>query len=242
MTKVHKQRQRMISPMSNSRSTLPRIEFKSDALSASAWTEAYYASETFERGRKGITDTRPDRPVKLRYSRRAAKEVLEDVRDKITHIREGLLGPEERRGDNEQWIMDLAEVEAVFGEAIKKTAVEPLRTVTVELTQADLDAIALGLSLSYEDQASYLQNSDATIDYAEDLEDTKKFKANQFRGIAVVAGRLGIFTLKELWESLAEKWESLEVDRDRCEVCSAPLEPSQNGRCDRCPCGEGVRG
>ena len=114
MTKVHKQRKKMISPMSNSKSTLPRIEFKSDALSASAWIEAYHASETFERGRKGITETRPPRPVKLSYSRRAAEEVLGDVRDKIARIREGLLGPEKRRGDNEQWIMDLAEVEAVF--------------------------------------------------------------------------------------------------------------------------------
>ena len=76
MTKVHKQRQKMISPMSNSKSTLPRIEFKSDALSASAWTEAYYASDAFERGRKGITDTKPHKPVKLSYSRRAAEEVL----------------------------------------------------------------------------------------------------------------------------------------------------------------------
>ena len=159
------------------------------------------------------------------------------MRDKIAHIREGLLGPEERRGDNEQWIMDLAEVEAVFGEAIKKTAVEPMRTVTVELTQADLDAIALGLSLSYEDQASYLQNGDPAVDYAEDLEDTKKFKAKQFRGIAAVAGRLGIYTQKELWQSLAEAWESLEVDiddRERCEVCGAPLEPGQIGKCDHC--------
>jgi hypothetical protein len=130
--------------------------------------------------------------------------------------------------------MDLAEVEAVFDEAIKKTAVEPVRTVTVELTQADLDAIALGLSLSYEDQASYLQNGDPAVDYAEDLEDTKKLKANQFLGIAAVAGRLGIYTQKELWESLAEAWESLEVDRERCEVCGEPLEPSQIGKCDRC--------
>jgi hypothetical protein len=83
MTKVHKQRQRMISPMSNAKSTLPRIEFESDALSASAWTEAYHASEAFERGRKEITDTKPPRPVKLSYSRRAAEEVLGDVRDKI---------------------------------------------------------------------------------------------------------------------------------------------------------------
>jgi hypothetical protein len=113
MTKVHEHRKRMISPM-NSKSTPPRIEFKSDALSASAWTEAYYASEAFERGRKGITDTKPHKPVKLSYSRRAAGEVLNDVRNKIAHIREGLLGPEERRGDNEQWIMDLAEVEAVL--------------------------------------------------------------------------------------------------------------------------------
>ena len=200
--------------MSNSKSTQPRIEFKSDALSASAWTEAYYASEAFQRGRKGITDTKPHKPVKLSYSRLAAEEVLGDVRDKITHIRAGLLGPEERRGNNEQWIMELAEVEALFDEAIKKTAVEPMRTVTVELTQADLDAIALGLSLSYEDQASYLQNGDPTMDYAEDLEDTKKLKANQFRGIAAVAGRLGIPTLKELWEALAEAWESLEVHTD----------------------------
>jgi hypothetical protein len=128
--------------------------------------------------------------------------------------------------------MNLAEVEAVFDEAIKKTAVEPMRTVTVELTQAELDAIALGLSLSYEDQASYLQNGDPTMDYAEDLEDTKKFKAKQFRGIAAVAQRLGIYTQKELWQSLAEEWESLEVDRERCEVCGAPLEPSQIGKCD----------
>jgi rRNA maturation endonuclease Nob1 len=208
--------------------TKVRIAFKSDALSASAWTEAYYASEAFKQGRKGITDTQPHRPVKLSYAHRAAEEVLEEVRDKIAHIREGLLGPEERRGDNEQWIMDLAEVEAVFGEAIKKTALEPMRTVTVELTQADLDAIALGLSLSYEDQASYLQNGDPTMDYAEDLEDTKKFKAKQFRGIAAAAGRLGIYTQQELWESLAEEWESVEIhtdDRERCEVCGAPLEP-----------------
>ena len=215
MTKVHTQRQTIISPMSNSRSTLPHIEFNSDALSGSAWTEAYYASETFERGRKGTTDTQPHKPVKLSYSRRAAKEVLGDVRDKIAHIREGLLGPEERRGDNEQWIMDLAEVEAVFDDAIKKTAVEPMGTVTVALTQADLDAIALALSLSYDDQASYLQNGDPAVDYAEDLEDTKKLKATQFRGIAAVAGRLGIYTQKKRWESLAEEWESLEVDRER---------------------------
>ena len=123
--------------------TKVRIELKSDALSASAWTEAYFASDAFGRGRKGIIDTKPHKPVTLRYSRRAAEEVLGDVRDKIAHIREGLLGPEERRGDNEQWIMDLAEVEAVFDEAIKKTAAEPPRTVTVELTQAELDAIAL---------------------------------------------------------------------------------------------------
>jgi hypothetical protein len=229
----------MISPMSNAKSTLQRIEFNSDALSANAWTEAYHASEAFARGRKGITDTRPPGPVKLSFSGRAAKEVLGAVRDKIMHIREGLLGPEERRGDNEQWIMDLAEVEAVFGEAIEKTAVEPGQTVTVELTQAELDAIALALSLSYEDQASYLQNGDPTMDYAEDLEDTKKLKANQFRGIAAVAGRLGIYTQKELWQSLAEEWdsESLEVDADdceRCEVCGAPREPSQIGKCDRC--------
>jgi hypothetical protein len=237
MTRVHKQRERKIFTMSNSNSTLPRIEFKSDALSASAWTEAYYASEAFARGRKGITDTKPHKPVKLSYSRRAAEEVLGDVREKIAHIREGLLGPEESRGDNEQWIMDLAEVEAVFGEAIKKTAVEPMRTVPVELTQADLDGIALALSLSYEDQASYLQNGDPTMDYAEDLEDTKKLKANQFRGIAAVAGRLGIYTQKELWEALAEEWESLEIhtdDRERCEVCGAPLEPGQIGKCDYC--------
>jgi hypothetical protein len=231
----------MISPMSNSKSTLRRIEFKSDALSASAWTEAYYASESFERGRKGITDTKPPKPVKLSYSHRAAEEVLVDVRYKIAHIREGLLGPEGHRGDNEQLIMDLAEVEAVFDDAIKKTAVEPMRTVTVELTQADLDAIALGLSLSYEDQASYLQNGDPTMDYAEDLEDTKKLKAKQFRGIAAVAGRLGIYTQKELWESLAEKWESLEVDTDDrvpCEVYGAPLEPNQIGKCDHCQTAE----
>lgn len=216
--------------------TKVRIELKSDALSASAWTEAYFASDAFGRGRKGIIDTKPHKPVTLRYSRRAAEEVLGDVRDKIAHIREGLLGPEERRGDNEQWIMDLAEVEAVFDEAIKKTAVEPLRTVTVELTQADLDAIALALSLSYEDQASYLQNGDPTMDHAEDLEDTKKFKAKQFRGIVAVAGRLGIYTQEELWESLAEAWESLEIhtdDCERCEVCGAPLEPGI-AKCDHC--------
>ena len=112
-----------------------------------------------------------------------------------------------------------------------------MRTVTVELTQADLDAIALGLSLSYEDQASYLQNGDPAVDYAEDLEDTKKFKAKQFRGIAAGAGRLGIYTQKELWQSLAEEWESLEVDiddRERCEVCGVPLEPGQIGKCDNC--------
>jgi hypothetical protein len=236
MTKVHKQRQRQrtIFTMSSSKSTLPRIEFNSDALSANAWTEAYHASEAFERGRKGITDTKQHKPVKLSYSRRAAEEVLGDVRDKITHIREGLLGPEERRGDNEQWIMDLGEVEAVFGDAIKKTVVEPMRTVTVELTQAELDAIALGLSLSYDDQASYLQNGDPTMDYAEDLEDTKKFKAKQFRGIAAVARRLGIYTQKELWQSLAEAWESLEVDCERCEVCGEPLEPGRIGKCDHC--------
>jgi hypothetical protein len=239
MTKVHKQRRTMILPMSNSKSTQPqpRIEFKSDALSASAWTEAYYASEAFKRGRKGTTDTKPHKPIKLSYSRRAGRGVLGDVRGKITHIRAGLLGPEERRDDNEQWIMDLAEVEAVFDEAIKKTAVEPMRTVTVELTQAELDAIALALSLSYEDQASYLQNGDPTMDYAEDLEGTKKFKAEQFRGIAVVAGRLGIYTQKELWQSLAEKWGSLEIhtdDRERCEVCGAALESGQIGKCDHC--------
>jgi hypothetical protein len=112
-----------------------------------------------------------------------------------------------------------------------------MRTVTVELTQADLDGIALCLSLSYEDQASYLQNGDPTMDYAEDLEDAKKFKANQFRDIAALAGRLGIYTLKELWESLAEEWESLEVDaddRELCQVCGAPLDPGQIGKCDRC--------
>lgn len=237
MTKVHKQRQRTIFTMSSSKSTLPRIEFKSDALSANAWTEAYHASEAFERGRKGITDTKPHKPVKLSYSRRAAENVLEDVRDKIAHIRDGLLGPEERWGGNEQWIMDLAEVEAVFNDAIKKTAVEPVRTVTVELTQAELDAIALGLSLSYDDQASYLQNGDPTMDYAEDLEDTKKLKAKQFRGIAAVARRLGIYTQKELWQSLAEAWESLEVhtdDRERCKVCGEPLEPGRIGKCDHC--------
>jgi hypothetical protein len=238
MTKVHTQRQTIISPMSNSRSTLPHIEFNSDALSGSAWTEAYYASETFERGRKGTTDTQPHKPVKLSYSRRAAKEVLGDVRDKIAHIREGLLGPEERRGDNEQWIMDLAEVEAVFDDAIKKTAVEPMGTVTVALTQADLDAIALALSLSYDDQASYLQNGDPAVDYAEDLEDTKKLKATQFRGIAAVAGRLGIYTQKERWESLAEEWESLEVDRERNELSDAPREPGPIDKCDPCQTAE----
>jgi hypothetical protein len=102
MTNVDKQRKKMISPMSNSKSTQPRIEFKSNALSATAWTEAYYASEAFARGRKGITDTKPYKPVKLSYSGRAAEEVLDDVRDKIAHIRGGLLGPEERRGDDEQ--------------------------------------------------------------------------------------------------------------------------------------------
>jgi hypothetical protein len=245
MTKVHKQRQRMISPMSNSKSTRPRIEFNSDTLSASAWTEAYYASDAFKQGRKGITDTRPHKPVKLSYSRRAAGEVLGDVRDKIAHIREGLLGPEQRRGDNEQWIMDLAEVEAVFDDAIKKTAVEPMRTVTVELTQADLDAIALGLSLSYDDQASYLQNGDPAVDYAEDLEDTKMVKAKQFRGIAAVAGRLGIRTQKENWQSLAEAWESLEVhtdDSEGCKVCGAPLEPGGVGKCDHCQTAEDGEG
>ena len=145
--------------MSNSKSTLPRIEFKSDALSTSAWTEAYYTSEAFERGRKRITDTKPHKPVKLSYSGRAAEEVLGDVRDKIAHIREGLLGPEERRGDNEQWIMDLAEVEAVFDEAIRRLAVEPVRTVTVELTNAELDSIGLALRLAYDDQASYVQKT-----------------------------------------------------------------------------------
>jgi hypothetical protein len=230
MTKVHKQRQRKIPTMSNSKSTQPRIEFKSDALSATAWTEAYYASDAFERGRKGITDTKPHNPVKLSYSRRAAEEVLGDVREKIAHIREGLLGPEERRGDNEQWIMDLAEVEAVFNEAIKGLAVEPVRTVTVQLTNAELDSIGLALRIAYDDQASYVQNCE------ERDSEIKRVKAGQFRAIAGAASSLGLHGEEELWESLVSDWGGLaeHVLLEYCDVCGAALTQGQIGKCDHC--------
>jgi hypothetical protein len=55
--------------------------------------------------------------------------------------------------------MDLAEVEAVFDEAIKGLAVEPVRTVTVQLTNAELDSIGLALGIAYDDQASYIQTA-----------------------------------------------------------------------------------
>ncbi len=216
--------------MSNSKSTQPRIEFKSDALSASAWTEAYYASDAFKRGRKGITDTRPHRPVKLNYSRRAAGEVLGDVREKIARIHEGLLAPEERRGDIEQWIMDLAEVEAVFDEAIKKLAVEPVRTVTVEITNAELDSIGLALRIAYDDQASYVQNCE------ERDPETKTVKSGQFRAIAGAASSLGLHGEEEIWESLAGDWGGLaeHVMLEYCDVCGAALTQGRIGKCAHC--------
>jgi hypothetical protein len=230
MTKVHKQRQKMIHTMSNTKSPRPRIEFKSDALSATAWTEAYYASDAFQRGRKGITDTKPHKPVKLSYSRRAAEVVLGGVRDKIAHISEGLLGPEQSRGDNEQWIMDLAEVEAVFDEAIKKLAVEPVRTVTVQLTDAELDSIGLALRIAYDDQASYVQNCE------ERDPETKRVKSGQFRAIAGAASSLGLHGEEELWESLAGDWGLLaeHVMLEYCDVCGAALTHGQIGKCDHC--------
>jgi hypothetical protein len=67
------------------------------------------------------------------------------------------------------------------------------------------NAIGYALELAYGDQSSYLDNGDPEVDYGNEWEETKAFKAEHFRKVAKLAELVGLNG--ERWNNMAQELE-----------------------------------
>lgn len=78
----------------------------------------------------------------------------------------------------------------------------------VEFTQDEIDALSEILDLAFGDQESYLNIGNPHQDYGAEWPFTATEKANRFRLVAKVGGKLGLTGERDRWERMAESFEA----------------------------------